>query len=577
MSGNQKYEFPKKTSAVSQTSSSQPSKVSNRPPSSFAGIRNECLEVPVDQPCLMCAMLDEASLDEKGYPCDVDMLRFTTKDVEVGTSTPLANRPSLYQAPYPPDDSKRAALTKIYDTVLEIIAPPLNNDKHVDPAEIYVSFAHTGSGCDTPGHDAVRIIPKGTGEYDSHRKTELCSENNRRTIKAYGPERGSDSGGFNYAEVIAFFKDGPSPKQFEVIAEGCGRREDGMPSKKRIKGLVVVHRQEGWLLKLSIPSFKRRGGEISKNMGKTGKWERQKTVNDETKVSRRSPDASRYGHAETQIRKRSLHGTVVTEGGGSKSQEFAKYEPNLKVERNGISLEIGDTITNLFRIKKIWDETQKLVKDLSKLVPKVGFSFEWEMEFLMGSLEVNLGQLRSSSRYSDDHYHWVEKSGEITVELVLFKGEIEVGFGIEAESPDILNWFGKKAFELVLKVSAELEADLTLSGTFDLYGPSGRTQPTIGNKGTEEVLTTLRGTLVPDISIQAKVTVLGYGVDAQAGVEWGIEGEFSLVKPLNLRAGFKRRELRLYAYWTHGKRKPAPQWEKELVPETRKKEIYCFN
>jgi len=191
---------------------------------------------------------------------------------------------------------------------------------------------------------------------------------------------------------------------------------------------------------------------------------------------------------------------------------------------------------------------------------------DWELDFLIGYLSANWGH-RPGVKYCDQHYHWLEKYGEISIDLVVLKGKLEVSFGIEAVSPDILNWFGGKLYELVLKASFELEADITISGTFDLFGPDGSTQKKIGNSGTEKVLNSITGTVVPDVYIQATVTAFGVGVDARAGCEWGFEARASLVMPLNIRAGITRRELQLYAYWTHAKRKPSKRWEKTLMPE----------
>jgi hypothetical protein len=576
---------PGKTKVRNRVHESQSAVITDR-------IRNKYSDAAVSHPLQTCQMASDCQSIATSV-CDVDGLTLQCDDIQVSAQLPRSLRPGSYQAPHPPKEKQKKSLTRAYDiilevaatpvvdgqaggagdqaktAVLEVAAKPIEDGGHkVEPKKVTISYDHVGEACPQIRHSAAILSPRGMEAHDSPQTPDMCA--GPVDIKAFGPALPMDSkaGRCTYLDMIRFFTAKASPKRIEVTAEGCGRREDDQPVKRKIKGLVIVHREETWGLKFKIPKTGiEYGRENFKRIGK--KREKHQTVDTKTNVYRRGEGKSRYGYAKTVTEKRSWYGSQkIEQRTGKDKKKFKEFDSNFQLERNGTPLGIGDLISNLIRLKRFIDDTQSLIEDFSEFVPKAGFFMDWELEFLIGYLSANWGH-RPGVKYCDQHYHWLEKYGEISIDLVVLKGELEVAFGIEAVSPDILNWFGGKLYELVLKASCELKADITISGTFDLFGPDGRTQKKIGNSGTEKVLNSITGTVVPDVYIQATVTAFGVGVDARAGCEWGFEAQASLVMPLNVRAKIERRELQLYAYWTHAKRKPSQRWDKTLMEKDK--------
>lgn len=518
-------------------------------------------------------------------PCDINRLELIFIDASGKVHKAIANEPRhLRKTPRQLNDLPHLENQKYqqvihYDAILEVLAPALMADStERKPARI--SAIANGLGrCPDNMHPKITMNNPRFDEHDELKASRTWILQTPTPMIVYGKPMSVDNpvGRFYLRDVLYMFEDAHSQsyiKDIVVQADGCGVRDDGKKPNIKLKGLIRVFREDKYVLELTLPSVYDKTASNKTELSINGNKQitEKKWSNDTSSSVTYSKDARMNNYSESK--ESYLFKTTQTISDQTNAiTDTIKINEVIKLSRNGRQLNGLDTVNNIIKTRKSIVAGFNFFNELKDAVPQLGFGFSLKLDVLSGTIAGEWG-LGMGSRHSTTEYQWVDVFGQINLALTLVKFEFAASFGVECRSPDILNWFGNPAWEVIAKIELKVSIDCQIKTALPLKGKSGAQKLTkIGKENStnpndlEDVLwtTALKSTI--EFYGQFKITAAGYGMDTKAGVTGSVSVEMTVVKPFKIRGKSKRDEAYLFAYFTHAKKKKSPPWQLTLWKE----------
>lgn len=195
---------------------------------------------------------------------------------------------------------------------------------------------------------------------------------------------------------------------------------------------------------------------------------------------------------------------AISKGSKVASATIGKDKP-IVLDRNGKPMDL-DIVESIGFILTFVSSVYSLIKLVQDSVPKIGWYYEWELEYWQGTFELEWGWQESKDHTA--FYHLVAK-----IDIAIISGKFEIGFGVDVGAfVAQIYGFANGSLNLSLKGEqtgpGEIEIPLELSGK--LSGGIG---------GRVEVGCILKGELVAEVGITGKVN----GGYKTPGLNFGLE------------------------------------------------------
>ena len=513
-------------------------------------------------PVLACPYRQNSS-----RPCDITQVQITDLASKRSVKTD-SNRPAVCAPAVPPE---KKALAAGYHLVLETMSAVILPYKHFTEEEKVAKIkaeVKGGEGCPDHGHILMLATPMNPDPRDDliTPTQYLIGESPIRTPAKFWEPADDPQATFNLATF--FLQPAETIKTMEFAFERCGYRLSGDPVTS-VRGLVRVYRKEEFELSIKLPPWKEKTYKSRKPTGDGGYEEKQTTGSllhpgsVETKTVDKDGDVENSKTYSTGwIKKTEV--TVDTE-----TMEWEKPEKNVELsfslKRNGNELETAKLITKIIQnLRQTVDGFTEALVSIKDFVPKVGWSGSVTASLCEGEITGSWG-VRAQPDWDTPTAKWVTGYGELKFKLAVFTINASIQFGVEVSSPDILNWFGNKAWELIAIVKASIVGKLEMEGTLPLWGPSELED---GKRKVESN----KASIDAEVFAQVKVSIHGVVLEVKAGFETGFDLEASFLCPFQLKLDASMRAGIVYAYWNApGKQKNSPRWEAVIW---EKKEIW---
>jgi hypothetical protein len=529
--------------------------------------------------------------DNTDHPCDIE--RLVLHGMVGGKSKVSAEclevRANRRKPPAKkPPDKDRIALMDRYDLILEVPSKPVTPDSGTGHAFLALERSLIGDCPKDPGkhpHLQLNFVNPDPGDTVAAPATWNDPDVSSQEMLPIPPKTLpiDKRNRFFLADLRDIFRFRQCPiKEVELRLLSCGVRAKGKPNKF-IKGLVRVYRDEEWKLSLNIPSLKK----FEKSEAATRQYNTKDGTKESTTRTEFSGDSTTTGTKGGQAFSSQTRDGVTRDSDGSIAVEVDNYfhkqvvkvdadgnveksfsmKPKLVLSRNGTEIDFTEILNTIINIKNLLSDG---IDSVQRFVPQVGYTWSLSFSFLEGNIDMSWG-VRSDPAISLPQYQWVSRYGDYSINVQLIRIAFNFGYGVDVTSPAILNWFGRKAYELVLKIALEISLALRMSKTGTLFGPKN----TDIYQKDEVVVVTGTAESKGDLYLQFTAMVAGYGVDSRAGIQAGLTISASIVVPFNVKGEFKRNQGLVYAYFNHPfKRKPSPRWEYELWSDKVIKEGY---
>lgn len=521
---------------------------------------------------------------KKLKPCDVQKL--IVKDEKSGRK--LETTKKLVLEKVPPGTPKWIVepLGRV-DLVLELIADYESSSAEKIEKEVLLKIQsyYTGT-CQSSEHPLVKMEPlRGADRGEGHVWKLPTPPVQKLLARSYLLD--SHFEGFFLAPFWSF----DSVKEILVVAQSCGVRHggEGMPNAW-LSCLVRIYRNDKYSLTIKIPSWKSlskskaasidmHGDHVRQSASSKSSWgekdseySTKRTVNTgkgtdyvETKVGGMAGEekytvlAEKQGQKDGQafIEEAEKHahrsGTVLRTpktSGKSDSTVKGKKEtliedmppeivPQIIFKRNEQEINFTEFVNNLFhlykRLKEAWEELQAWV-------PEVGWSAKFSLDIFEGSITGTWGNKYDEAPPATPRYLAIRSFYEITFDLTIYSLKLEVAFGVNIQSPGILDkLLTVKAWELILQAKGTISSKAKLKKVL-----KSSESPSFAKITSDNSI---------DLVVIARATVTGVTADARAGVTGGIsfEGEVhaSFTQSPYIDGTFKMNKLVLYAQYTN--------------------------
>lgn len=458
--------------------------------------------------------------------------------------------------------AKRAAAGQ-YNMVLEVVSYVQLSNKGMSKektAQIQAKLEAAG-GCPTHQSVLAVVTPLNSDRLDAVVKETTLPVGTEAllTPAKYWPPVDDPQGVFLFSEF--FMSPEKLVKELSFQFERCGVCETGTPLA-RLSGLVRVYRDEQFELTVKLPPwktknyFKREPEEEGASKDSSTDWNgRGSSVTiDADKHIQETSSTQKQGWVFKSEDKK----THDWEHDEVEESHEEKIDLTFTFSRNGVELETLTLVTQIVQnLRQTAEKFTEALLDLEESLPKLGVSYSVNVSFLVGTLTGTWG-VRPQRAWDTPSGLWVDHYGELTLGLEIMKAEASIQFGVEASSPAILNWWGGKTFELIALVKASVTTALALKGTFAIWGPGGE-------EDGERTIATSSCNTDAEVYAHGKVSALGFTLEAQAGLETGLDCEAALVIPLDIKVDATLRKGVVYAFWrAPGKQRPSPRWEHTL-------------
>ncbi|NQZ06096.1 MAG: hypothetical protein HRT35_02955 [Algicola sp.] len=504
-------------------------------------------------------------------PCDVGGLKLEFIDSSGKTYSAVAFNTLSNRSPEPPPPNVGFHITEQYkkafeyDVILEAIAPAFRaDDTDLKKATFRAAIENPIGTCPTNEHVLVAMQNTKTENRDGLQGRQTWLNSSIASMDIYGKALPIDNqtGKFNLTDVLYIFQDTQAPKHVKdiyVTATSCGVRDDGQPPNKIIRGLIRVYREDKYVLEITVPSLMGKKSAYKEERNTKGektltqaKWAGGNTTTEKWK----NGDLKEYGESDRDhfvTSTSTLDDSTDVQNSQTDTKKLKKFA---KLTRNGHELGVLNTINSIIKVREMIVNGVKFIDELKNSVPQVGFGWSFELDVLAGTITGEWG-IQSGADFDSAEYKWIEPYGKINLDLALLKLKFEASFGVECKSADILNWFGRTAFEIIIKATVIITLDCTVKKTIQL----------VGNDQNEDVLWTNSFASKGEINAQFKVNVFGYGMDSKSGVIISITADFVVEKPFRVKATVERNEAYLYAYFAIGK-STSERWKKVLCKKS---------
>lgn len=541
--------------------------------------------------------------ENKDTPCDINGLKLavitdSSRSAVCRTSRVERDTNSLLEKLPVSDHSKYKLVTK-YDVILEAKAPILvaNQDKK---AHFHAELIPGEGACGGPDHHGLVLTPRGSETHDELKTATVYVNSSHPPYGIYAMSTGADDYIAKTMQVIAWFwmfidtHAEEFIKTIEVEGKACGIRTDGQKPVKSLKGLVRIYRDDFFTLSLKLPvpklskksslykveqsyqgSEKTHSTATYSKTTKNGLLVKESFTADGNKVTKSYDDKGAYVQYEKETSGYGYTKKDVHETTKDPRQEVFLETGTLVIKRNGHDLDVAEKINRILELKRQLESGVDFLQELKSSIPKAGILVDANFEFLCGTIEAKWGL--DNNAKSTTEYQWLTPKFQGELKLLICALAVEIGIGIDTVSPSILNWWGKKAWEIVLKVSCGFSGELSLKSSllFDENSefPTRDVEPGCsyqGDNGKEKQLLVNEVEIKPTFKAVAKVNVYGIGAEAQANLVGSFKSEAAVVMPFNVRYKAELDSGKLVCHYTHGLKKPSPpaeydMWKKKVI------------
>ena len=479
-------------------------------------------------------------------PCDVSTLALTDKVSKVS----LHCDHSLVDEPVPAVAKMPARIAEnlsTYDLVMELLsdgATATDEQWKMPSSEKVVKLTVTATYfgfCPVSRHPRTKFVAF---------RSEDASKNNvwslSKTVTL--PARELDLVESCTRWLEPFWNSEINVSPYTVVAQSCGVRF-GPPPNHQLSALVRIYRKDEFKIKLTIPpaadrhfkqTVKGSDNKVSDTQS-TGFGTNQKSSSFSTSgegddrtwsaassnvkggkgVSQSSSVSNKDGEPGQTVstQKVTTLGPLanVTDAGTSEEYGSAEKEPSatqvsirpeLVFERNGNGAEFnaGKLIEGFINVILKVRATAFKLKELFKIVPRVGIIFDLDISVCELKLEATWGN-EMPAEAQGERYVYLEKSFSVEVTVKIIEIKVHIGYGIEIKSPEILEWLNVEV-AVILEIAMDLNASLSLS-----Y------KGTSSEKLEHEVA--LKFERNPKVYVHFEATINGYGVKSEFGFRGG--------------------------------------------------------
>lgn len=424
--------------------------------------------------------------------------------------------------------------------------------------ESFRGHFHMTANCGCQAHSLIKIAPRGSQKMAELPKPIVIVKPGANTLEKGGfklsapplPFADLPSSTFPFFDLVKSIMFALQPREVEFLAQACGKRAKG-DSKERqpnhdLIALLRIYRRDKWTIGIKVPplgnySDKREADKSADLFGaSSGDSERKTEVGlAGGLLQRKTTDTVAGRNTERRDERWLAHkGWETSEGNLGSNQYSARRfsdangyvldqngrtelsSPLMRLSRssgfkvvvafNDRELDLGEFYE---KIKKGIELFAKLVtdfKNLFKLVPKVGWTFDFSVSVFEGwvGIEVAPTYVDEGAPIWDDRYCPVQYKAMGRIDLTIVNLKVTVGFGLEVK----VSALGLDVVELVAKIEGSLEfkAKVAHDINMDLFKPKERFE--------------VESSCVPALTAKASFNVVGYSLlNGQIGVEGGME------------------------------------------------------
>jgi hypothetical protein len=504
--------------------------------------------------------------ESKTVPCN--LVSFELTDESSGRSVKM-NAPGPTPPSKLPKSPFKRALANSNLMVLEVLSDfPVTGSSKSKKEDVATIAANLICEAQCGEHPTIyaRISPSDVTAGDALKES-TTSQGKLPSLKTFAKTIPMDfrTGKFQWNDIRDFFHLGEDQvKELRIEGITCGvPAGKGQPCSS-LMGLVRVYRREQFDLSLTIPAFRKweESREGSKKAGE--EWEMTGTKSRGSVSTEATWKAGGPIDEVTETKRTSvLFEKSVNNSREEGVSEESKRKLKFSLQRNGVDLEAAKIIEEIIQqTKDVTENVMEAITSFEDCVPKIGFSASASFSLLEGSLTMSWGN-RPDPAFDSQSYKWIGPFGELALDVDVVKLELELMFGIDFSSPDILNWAGNKAYEFIAKLELDASLALKLGTKVTLWGGAD-------DDADEGERTIVKGEVPASIDLyaQAKASVYGFGLEAQGGLEAGLDAEATFVIPPKLKYKVDLRPGTVYGYWSHPfKSEPSPRYEFKIWDE----------
>jgi len=516
-------------------------------------------------------------------PCDVDSL--TLIDMTDGQSVTVSSKDNAIDEETP--EHIKSDLGS-YDLVFERLADYENNaTKPETEVQLRIDRKHHGT-CPRAAHPFVTLTGPG-----ADKKWTLKTPEKTKWLAL--PEA-------NHSPVSKvlfhpfWFPVSQGVRELVVSYESCACRLGGEKVKNQFKGLVRIYPKDIYELKFTMPPWKSWKGKKEASADITGTTKTSSSKSSEVFGETQSEDSTetekqsysgtnlttttvggRDGEdytklsqtkgtkdfADTDTRSESVtegkgvkgvagHEVTVTESsedkGKLKLSRAVKLDLEVSLKKNDRELGITKIVEQVLnRILHVATLVKDAIEALKSLIPKVGWSIDFEMALMEGSITGSWGRRDTAEASGGSRYVAVDRFWDITFQVTLFSFKLTLMAGFEVELDG--HWW-EASLELVAKIEGSLSCEARIGYEYTSAEPGSKAPLDVVGKGK--------------LGGYAKATLWGYhlvdlSVEIDGGLRFIAELTLSFEQAPSVSAHLKRLEtdVNFTCSFKNGKERPA--------------------